>query len=52
MSGRTEKSVTMKRFKTTMKDQILSLISDLNFITVITITTAFITVALFNLAIF
>ena len=49
----TEKKATMtKRFKTTMKDQLLSLINDVNFITVITITTAFITVALFDLAIF
>jgi len=35
-----------------MKEQLLSLISDLNFISIICITTAFITVALFNLAIF
>jgi len=41
----------MKRFKT-MKDQLLALVNDLNFITIITLTTAFITVALFNLAIF
>ena len=41
----------MKRFKI-MKEQLLALVNDLNFITVITITTAFITKHTFNLAVF
>jgi len=35
-----------------MKEQLLALVSDLNFLTIISLTTAFITVALFNLAVF
>jgi hypothetical protein len=35
-----------------MKEQLLALVSELNFLTIISLTTAFITVALFNLAIF
>jgi len=48
----TDKSETYMKLFLNMKEQFLALISDMNFISIICITTAFISVALFNLAIF
>ena len=44
--------MTSEEHRLNMKEQLLALVSDLNFLTIISITTAFITVALFNLAVF